>query len=160
MRILSFALLPLMIVACQPPPQEEMTPTRTAEAVQAEFESLKAEWQNLANAGDWSAVADFYTADAALTEPDGTVFKGREAIAQYFEGAFQEASDLVIETTETFVHGDVVAAYGTFSQTVEGPDGPMPMSGLWQTVNYYDADGSLKIRLHQNMIPAQLEPPM
>jgi uncharacterized protein (TIGR02246 family) len=160
MRTISFALLALMMLACTPPPQEEMAPTRTAQEVQAAFETLRAEWQDLANAGNGAAVADFYTADATVTEPDGVIYKGREAIAAYFEGAFPGASDLVITTTEHFVHGDLVASHGTFSQTVEGPEGPMSMSGMWQTVSVYQPDGSLKIRLHQNMIPAQLGPPM
>jgi len=160
MRTLSFALLALMMLACQPPAEEEMAPARTAAEAQSEFEALRAEWQNLANAGDGAAVAGFYTTDAVIIEPDGVIYKGQDAIRGYFEGAFAGASGLVITTTEHFVHGDVVAAYGTFSQTVEGVEGPMAMSGMWQTVSFYQADGSMKIRLHQNMIPAQLGPPM
>ena len=160
MRTPPFALMALLMLGCTPPPQEQMAPTRTAQEVQAEFETLRAEWQNLANAGNGAAVAEFYTSDAVLVEPDGAIYQGRGAIQGYFEGAFPGAGDLVITTTEHFVHGDVVASQGTFSQTVEGPEGPVPMSGMWQTVCFYQADGSLKIRLHQNMIPAQLGPPM
>jgi uncharacterized protein (TIGR02246 family) len=154
------ALLAVMMLACQSPPGQETAPARPVSEVQAEFEALRAEWQNLANAGNGAAVAEFYTNDAVLTEPDGAIYKGRDAIQGYFVGAFTGAGDLVITTAEHFVHGDLVASYGTFSQTVEGPEGPLPMSGMWQTVSFYQADGSLKIRLHQNMIPAQLGPPM
>jgi uncharacterized protein (TIGR02246 family) len=159
MRTLSYPLLALILVGCQPSPQAGTPPARTADEMRADLNSLRAEYQDLANAGNAAAVADLYTTDAVLVEPDGTVLKGREAIAQYLGKSLQGASDLVIQTSEDFVHGDVVAAYGTFSETVLGTDGPLPMSGMWQMVGVYAADGSLKIRLHMDMIPAELGPP-
>jgi len=159
MRTLAYPLLALILVGCQPSPQAGTTPARTAEEIRADFDSLRAEYQDLANAGNAAAVAGLYTADAVLVEPDGTVLKGREAIAQYFGNVLQGMSGLDIQTSEAFVHGDMVAGYGTFSQTLTGPEGPMNMSGMWQTVCVYGADGSLKIRLHLDMIPAQLGPP-
>lgn len=158
MRTLSYPLLALILVGCQPSPQTGTPPTRTAEEIQADFESVRAKYQDLANAGNAAAVADLYTTDAVLVEPDGTVLNGREAIAEYLGKAFPGVSDLVIQTSGSFVHGDVGAGYGTFSQTVLGTEGPMTMSGMWQTVCVYAADGSLKIRLQLDMIPAQLGP--
>ncbi|MFH1765494.1 MAG: nuclear transport factor 2 family protein [Gemmatimonadota bacterium] len=164
MRKLSLALTPILLAmvvgGCQPPPEAEMEPARTAQEAQANFDALRAEWQSLANADDWAAVAEFYTEDAVFTDVSGIVYNGREAIAGYFEGSLPGASDLVIQTADFVVHGDMAAAYGTFSQNVEGPEGPMPMSGMWQTVSLYQADGSLKIHLHQNMIPADMGPSM
>lgn len=164
MRKLSLALTPILLAmvaaGCQPPQEAEMEPTRTDQEAQANFDALRAEWQSLAIADDWAAVAEFYTEGAVLTDVTGIVYNGREAIAGYFEGAFPGTTDLVIETTGFVIHGDMAAAYGTFSQNVEGPEGPMPMSGMWQTVSLYQADGSLKIHLHQNMVPAELGPPM
>ena len=158
MRKMSLALLALMVVGCQPPPEEEMAPARTAQEAATTFDSLRAEWQELANAQDWAAVAEFYAEDAVFTGVSGDMYNGREAIAGYFEESFAGASDFVIETADFIVHGDMVAAYGTFSETVAGPEGPMPLSGMWQTVSLYQADGSLKIHLHQSMIPAELGP--
>lgn len=159
MRKMSLALLALMAVGCQPPPEAEMEmePSRTAQEVEANVEALRAEWQDLANAQDWAAVAEFYAEGAVYTGPSGNIYTGREAIAGYLQES--SASDIVIETTDLIVHGDMVAAYGTFSQTLAGPEGPMPMAGMWQTVGLYQADGSLKIHLHHNMIPAELGPP-
>ena len=160
MRAVSLALLTLFAVGCQPPPEAEleMEPSRTAQEVEANQDALRAEWQDLANAQDWAAVAELYAEGAVFTGVTGVIYSGREAIAGYLQES--SASDIVIETTDLIVHGDMVAAYGTFSQTVAGPEGPMPMSGLWQIVSLYQADGSLKIHLHQNMIPAELGPSM
>lgn len=150
----------LMAVGCQAPPQEaaeEPTPQRTAQEVEADFEALRADWQSLANAGDPAGLAAFYAEDAVLTDPYGNVHSGPEAILGYFEASFASANDLNIETTDIIFHGDMVTGYGTFTQTVQGPEGEMTMAGLWQTVGMYQEDGSPKFLLHQSMIPA--EPP-
>ena len=164
MRKLSFALTPILMAmvatGCQPPPEVEMEPARTAQEVEADFEATKAEWQSLANADDPAGVAALYTADAVFVDAFGNVYDGREAIQGYLEGSFPTASDIVIETTSTIFHGDMVAAYGTFSQTVAGPEGDMTMAGMWQTVSLYQPDGSVKLRMHHSMLPAEPPPPM
>jgi uncharacterized protein (TIGR02246 family) len=137
----------------------EMPLERSAAAVEADFEALRADWQSMAEAGDAAAVAAMYAEDAVFTDVYGTMYSGREAILGYLEGSFAAASDLRIETTDMVFHGDMVAGYGTFSQTVEGPEGPMQMTGMWQTVSMYQEDGSVKIMLHQSMLPAE-QPPM
>jgi uncharacterized protein (TIGR02246 family) len=143
--------------ACQPPQEEMAEPARTAQAVQADFDALRAEWQNLANAGDFAGVAALYAQDAVFIDVYGNVYNGREAISGYLEGSFAAATDLSIQTTDMVVEGDMVAGYGTFSQTVAGPDGDMTMNGMWMTVSLYQPDGSVQIRVHQSMLPA--EPP-
>ena len=166
MRKLSLALTPVLLAmvatGCQPPPEAEMEmpPTRTAQEVEADFDAFRAEWQDLANADDAAGVAVLYAEDAVYVDVYGTVYSGREAVQGYFEGSFAAASGLVIETTDVLFHGDMVAGYGTFSQTVQGPEGDMTMAGMWQTVSLYQADGSVKIRLHQSMLPAEPPPSM
>lgn len=162
MRILCLCLLTVMAIGCQQTteePVQEMAPERAAAAVEADFEALRADWQAMAEADDAAAVAAMYAENAVFTDVYGTFYNGREAILAYLEGSFASASDLTIETTDMVFHGDMVAGYGTFTQTVEGPDGPMQMTGMWQTVSMYQADGSIKIMLHQSMLPAP-EPPM
>jgi uncharacterized protein (TIGR02246 family) len=160
-RLLSLVLIPL-VWGCYAPTEEavgEMTAARTAMDVEADFEALRADWQALAIADDAAGVADYYTEDAVFTDAFGNIFNGRAAIQGYFEGSFATATDLSIETTDVLVHGDMVAGYGTFTQTAEGPDGDMVMTGMWQTVSMYQPDGSVKIVLHQSMLPAE-PPPM
>jgi uncharacterized protein (TIGR02246 family) len=154
---LSPALVAFVAFACQPPQEEMAEPARTAQAVQADFDALRAEWQNLANAGDFAGVAALYTPDAVFIDVHGNVYNGRDAISGYLESSFASSTDLNIQTTDMVMDGDMVAAYGTFSQTVAGPEGDMPMDGMWVTVSLYQPDGSVQIRLHQSMLPA--EPP-
>jgi len=154
---LSPALVAFVAFACQPPQEEMAEPARTAQAVQADFDALRAEWQNLANAGDFAGVAALYTQDAVFIDVHGNVYNGRDAISGYLESSFASSTDLNIQTTDMVMDGDMVAAYGTFSQTVAGPEGDMPMDGMWVTVSLYQPDGSVQIRLHQSMLPA--EPP-
>jgi uncharacterized protein (TIGR02246 family) len=151
-----------MALSCQPATEEapmEMAPERAAATVEADFEALRADWQSMAEADNAAAVAAMYAEDAVFTDVYGTLYAGQEAILAYLEGSFATASDLMIGTTDIVFHGDMVAGYGTFTQTVEGPEGPMEMTGMWQTVSMYQADGSIKIVLHQSMLPAP-EPPM
>lgn len=165
MRKILMAALALLAVACQAPPETDMTtseadmtPERTAEQVFADFDGMRAEWQAMANADNAVGVAGLYTDDAVFTDAYGTVYDGRDAVQGYFEASFPGGTDLVIVTTDLVHHGDMVAGYGTFSQTVQGPEGEMPLAGMWQTVSMYQPDGSVKILLHQSMIPAT--PPM
>jgi uncharacterized protein (TIGR02246 family) len=161
MRFLSLILLTFMALGCQQATEEavvEMAPERAAATVEADFEALRADWQSMAEANDAAAVAAMYAEDAVFTDVYGTVYNGREAILGYMEGSFGSASDLMIETTDMVFHGDMVAGYGTFTQTVEGPDGPMQMTGMWQTVSMYQDDGSIQIMLHQSMLPAEQPP--
>jgi uncharacterized protein (TIGR02246 family) len=160
MRISVFALLALVAVGCQPPPQADVAPERTLAEVEADFEALRAEWQSLANADDAAGVAAFYTEDAVFVDTYGNVYSGREAIQAYFEGSFPTGSDLAIETAETVVEGDMAVGRGTFSQTVQGPEGELRLNGMWMTASIYQADGSVKIRMHQSMQPAEPPPSM
>ena len=153
MRTMSLLLLALIAAGCQPP-------HRTAQEAAADFDALRAEWQSLANADDAAAVAAFYAEDAVFTDGFGNLHNGRGAIRGYFEASFPGASDLVIETTDVVFHGDMVAGYGTYSQTVQGPEGDMAIAGMWQTVSMYQPDGSVKILLHQSMLPAEPPPSM
>jgi uncharacterized protein (TIGR02246 family) len=100
-------------------------------------------------------VAALYAPDAVFIDVYGNVYNGREAIAGYLESSVQRGTDLTIQNTDLVVEGDMVAGYGTFSQTVTGPEGDMPMNGMWMSVSLYQPDGSLKIRLHQSMVPAE-----
>ena len=149
------ALLVLMAMGCQPPAQE-MAPVRTAEQVEADSEAFRVAWLNAANTGDAAGVASFYTADAVFVDQYGVVHQGRTAIERYFETSLARSSGYDIVTEEVFFEGDMGAGYGTYSATLQGPEGPVPTGGRWHTVSLYQPDGSLKIRLHVSMIPAPM----
>ena len=151
-------LLILLAAGCQPPAQE-MAP-RTMQEVEDAFEAARAEWQALANADDAAGVVAFYTEDAQFTDAYGNVHIGTAAITEYFQQSFAASSDLTIQRTDLAFHGDMIAASGTYSQTVQGPEGAMTMSGLWQTVSLFQPDGSTLIRMHQSMLPSEPPPEM
>ena len=157
MRTLNLTLLTLLAAGCQAPPAQEMAPERTAAEVEADFETLRADWQSMAVADDAEGVAAYYAEDAVFTDVYGNVYNGRQAILGYLEESFASATDLSIQTTDMLFHGDMVAGYGTFTQTVSGPEGDMTLNGMWQTVSMYQPDGSIRIHFHQSMLPA--EPP-
>jgi uncharacterized protein (TIGR02246 family) len=152
---LSFLAVPLLLVlACQPPSEEASPqPDRAAAQIEADMEAFRAEWVERANAGDVAGVAALYTEDAVFTDPYGNVHSGRAAITEYLEGSFERAAGYAVVITGYVTHGDVVASYGTYSVTVQRPDGAAAQMGMWQTVSSYQPDGSVKIRLHLSMIP-------
>jgi ketosteroid isomerase-like protein len=152
------AALLLVAVACAPPQDTSggATTARTPQQMADDFEVLRAEWQARANAGDFLGVADFYGEESILTDIDGSMYEGQDVIAAYFEESFPAMTNLVIETMEVMGSGDMVAAYGTFSQDTTLPEGVMAMSGMWQLVCMYMPDGALKIIWHQNMFPAEM----
>lgn len=147
----------LLVAGCQPPPETEMEPERTAQEIESAVDDLRTDWQSMANADDAAGVAALYASDAVLIDPYGNVHNGRDAIQGYFTESFATASSFEIQTTDLMSHGDMVVGYGSFDQTVQGPEGDMTMTGMWQTVSMYQPDGSILIRLHQSMLPA--EPP-
>jgi uncharacterized protein (TIGR02246 family) len=149
MRVMSLLMLALIAIACQPA-------ERSAQKVEADVESARAKWQSLANADDAAGVAALYTEDAVFVAASGEVYDGRESVRAYCEESFPVSSGLEIKTTDMVFRGDMAAAYGTFSQTIQTPDGDVPIEGKWQTVSVYQPDGSLKIVLHQSMFPAQM----
>lgn len=158
-RIPTLALGALVLVACQPPAQE-MAPARSMQEVDNDFEAMRGDWESLANADDASSVAAFYTEDAVFIDVYGSVYNGRAAIQGYFEESFPRSSGLTIQRSDLMAHGDMVAAAGTYSQTIQGPEGEMPMTGMWMTVSMYQPDGSVLIRMHQSMMPAEPPPEM
>ena len=162
MRRTSLVLIPtlfiLLTAGCQQPAQE-MAP-RTVQEVEDAFEAVRAEWQALANADDAAGVAAFYAEDAQFTDPYGNIYTGRAAITEYLQQFFAAASDISIQRSDLVAHGDMMAASGTYSQTVQGPEGAMTMSGMWQTVSLFQPDGSMQLRLHQTMLPAEPPPGM
>jgi uncharacterized protein (TIGR02246 family) len=163
MRKISLALSPtllaLMAVGCQPPPPE-MAPERTVQEVEDAFDAVRTEWEALANADDAAAVAAFYTEDAVFVDAYGNVYNGRAAIQGYLEASLPTGSGLTIQKSDMVFHGDIVATSGTFSQMVSGPEGEETMTGLWQTVSFFQPDGSILIRMHQSMLPAEPPPEM
>ena len=143
------AITIMLATACQPP-AEEAPPARTAEQVQADVDALRATWQELANADNAAGVADLYTEDAVFIDQYGGTNSGKAAIATYFERGLPQVAGYDIKVVGTVHDGDLVASYGTWSAMM----GEMPASGMWQTVGQYQADGTLKLRVHSSMVPA------
>jgi len=146
------ALLALVATGCEPAVQE--TAARTDSQVQADVDALRSQWQELANADDLAGVVATYTEDAVYIDQYGVVHDGRTAISAAFEQSLPLVSGYEIQTTATMSQGDMVVARGTWAATMTAPSGPTAMNGMWVTVGLYQADGSLKLRFHQGIIPA------
>jgi uncharacterized protein (TIGR02246 family) len=146
------ALLVLVATGCEPSVPE--APARTDQQVQADVEALRSQWQELANADDLAGVVATYTEDAVYIDQYGTVHDGRTAISTAFEQSLPLVSGYEIQTSGTVFGGDMVAAHGTWTATMTTSAGSTAMNGLWVVVSLYQPDGSLKIRIHQGMIPA------
>jgi len=87
------------------------------------------------NKGDLAALAAFWAADAEYVAEDGTITKGRDAIAGLFRPYFTEAdrkgSKMTLEVTSVRVlKGDVALQDGT--SAIAGPDGTASPGRLYR----------------------------
>ncbi len=152
--------LALVVAGCGPTQQREAEPApgRSLMQATADYDALRQQFMTLGNEQDAQGIAGLFTQDGVIIDFMGNVYQGTAAIAAYFTDTLAGASGLTAETTDVWMHGDVVAGYGTFSQTVQGAEGDTPMSGMWQNVCVYEPDGSLKIQMQMVMVPAQAPP--
>ena len=93
-------------------------------ATEAEIEAARAQWMELFSAGDGTAVAEqSFAEDAMLLPPDSPPVEGREAIAAFWQGAFDAGiTGLKLDTISIDVVGDtgIVTGYWTVTVPAEG----------------------------------------
>lgn len=115
-----------------------------ASATEAEIEAARAQWMELFSAGDGMAVAEqSFTADAMLLPPDSSPVVGREAIAKFWQGAFDAGvTGLKLDTISVEVTGDtgIVTGFWTVTVPAEG-GGTAEVSGKEILVYKKEADG-------------------
>lgn len=122
-------------------PAPEMVDT-TAEDLAA-INALRSAWVTAHNAGDASALAGLYTADA-VEAPDGAPsVMGTAAIEQMFAERFAAGSaTATVTAAETEVSGDWGFDRGTFSATLTPAEGePMQESGRYLVIVQRTDDG-------------------
>lgn len=99
-------------------------------------------WESAAQAGDWKAVAQTYTADAVLLPPNGPAVLGRDNIRQFFEH-FPKFTDMKTRTVESGSHGDLAFIRGVYQMTLHIPGmAPIPDVGKFLEIHKKQPDGS------------------
>jgi uncharacterized protein (TIGR02246 family) len=159
-RSARLALASLLVwgAACQPAPKTE-TSTMAGESAaapaglsaedEAAVRAVDAEWGRAASAGDGSAVAALYAADATLLPPMEPVHQG-EAAKKYwvdFTNSFSGATELT--TTAVEGRGDLAYAVGSYRMSLTPKKAgakPLPVeNGKYMEVLKKQTDGSWKI---------------
>lgn len=91
-----------------------------AEAIAAGSRS----WEKAYNGGSGAEVAALYAVDAALLPPGGARVDGRQAIADFWNGAIASGlADVKLETTELEFSGENAIEVGRLSGTVPAEGG-------------------------------------
>ena len=152
---IGFAALLIWGAACQPAPRTESasmgaeSSTGLSAAEEAAVRAVDAEWARAATAGDGSAVAALYAADATLLPPGEPVRQG-EAAKKYwvdFTAGFSGPAELNTTTVEG--RGDLAYAVGTYRMTLTpkkaGAKALPTEEGKYIEVLKKQADGSWKI---------------
>jgi uncharacterized protein (TIGR02246 family) len=115
-----------------------------------EIRELTMKYEDALNEHDAEAAAAFFTADAVWTTPQGT-FYGRRAIerrlANYHFRRWHIKNE-VITVDQVFSVGDQVRAIGTWSNTVQEPDGSTEDFNGHFTSDLVLRGNSWKIRLN------------
>jgi uncharacterized protein (TIGR02246 family) len=134
--------------ACQPPPKTA-APAGLSAQDEAAVRALDPAWAQAFSAGDGSALAALYTADATVLPPNEPLQQG-EAAKQYMVG-FTQGYSGTFEFTSIAVEGRADLAYtvGSYRATLtERKAGAKPFpteQGKYLTVVKKQADGSWKL---------------
>ena len=126
-------------------------PAIAAETAEEGIEAAGAKFEEGFNSGDGAAVGALYTEDAALLPPDAARVDGREAIAQFWQGAIDAGlKDLDLQTVEVLDGGDLAVEVGKVSLTTTGSVGKaVPVAGKYIVVWQRGDDGTW--RLHRDI---------
>jgi uncharacterized protein (TIGR02246 family) len=121
------------------------------ETAEAGIKAAGAEFEEAFNGGDGAAVGALYTDDAALLPPDAARVDGKEAIAEFWQGAIDAGlKDLDLQTVEVLDAGNLAIELGKVSLTSTGSVGdPVPVAGKYIVVWQRGEDGTW--RLHRDI---------
>ncbi|WP_024587594.1 SgcJ/EcaC family oxidoreductase [Aliihoeflea sp. 2WW] len=135
---LSFVMLaavPLSAHAQDP----EATANEISEAYKQAFNEQSAE-----------GIAELYADDAVVLPPNADRVQGKDGVAEWQTMQFEQmgAKDLDLTVDETRQLADAIYQSGTYSMTVNGPNGEMPVAGDWLTLAEPGPDGKFLITRH------------
>lgn len=161
--------LPLTLAACdvdqdsegeigaEAEPAGEMGSVTDQSAAREEIDRIREEWIRAARAGDAAAVAALYTDDARMVGAGNPSMEGRQAIQEGL--SFEGVTDMEITSEDTVVGADLAADWGSFSQTVQTPDGEeQTVNGRYLVVVERQDDGTWGISHHLSMTDEGMEP--
>jgi uncharacterized protein (TIGR02246 family) len=133
------------------------SPAITAETADEGIKAAASKFEDAFNSGDGAAVGALYTEDAAVLPPDAARVDGREAIAQFWQGAIDAGlKELDLQTVEVLDAGDFAVELGEVSLTTTGSVGKaVPVAGKYIVVWQRGDDGTW--RLHRDIW--NLDPP-
>lgn len=122
-----------------------------AQSAQEAVEQGAVAWENAFNSGDGKALADLYTDDAVVFPPGAKRVEGKEAIAEFWQGAIDSGlGDADLEPLEVVEFGDLAYEVGAVALTATGSDGDrVPVSGKYIVVWQRADDGVW--RLHRDI---------
>ena len=108
----------------------------------AQAREVSDRYTDLINAHDAQGIAALFADDGVIVDPGGE-HRGRDAIAQYWEGFFQAFPDMHGQDDFEAESGDTAinewSASGTNTGPLEGPEGTIPATGKGVTLRGCDA---------------------
>jgi len=141
----------LFVAGCQV--AEHHHPTDSAEAAGltpediATIEASSKAWVDAALAGDWESLAHLYAPDGILMPPNVSVFEGRDAIREYFEG-MPTIIEFDLETLELDGRSDLAYLRGRYTMTLAlDGGGSVVDSGKYLEIRRKMRDGSWPIHI-------------
>jgi len=129
-------------------------------AVVAQVTQVRTAWRQAALAHDAAGVAALYTDDAVFVGADGQAARGPAAIQEALTPYVGGMTSMELSDTHTEAGVDLASDMGSYTQTVQTPDGAeQTMSGGYLVVLRKQADGSWKIVQQLTALPAQMPAP-
>jgi uncharacterized protein (TIGR02246 family) len=154
MRFVTLAALTILCSACaaeqgeEAPGATETTSPVDESAVRQAIDASVARSTAAIKAGDAGAVAQEYASDAHLLTANAPAMVGHAAIAEGVKGwlSSMKVTDMTTNTTEVIVSGDLAVSTGTYTMSMQIPNGPkIDDKGKFVTVWKRQADGTWKI---------------
>ena len=104
---------------------------------QAEIAAVNRSFEQAARKRDGGAMAALYTPDAIVMPPDGPFVKGRDAIAQMWNGAIQQMGikDVQLKTLDLEIAGDVANEVGEAVLTLPSGTAVVKFVVVWKKLD-------------------------
>lgn len=126
--------------------QQDAKPVDTAQ-IEAQLRQTEEKWNAAYAARDGTAVANFYSDDAALANPFAPLSTGKEAIAKdnmAFAADPNMSVEFASDRVQVAASGDMAYTRGHYTMTMTDPETKKPVTskGNYLTVWQKQADGS------------------
>ena len=124
----------------------------------SEIRTILDDYMRLWMEGDARACADLYTVDGDALGVDGTMLRGRDAIAHYYSAVMSDKySGLIVRNLETTSLRALGPGLALLDATWEvGPSGDHSRTPVMASFVVTLSDGSWKISAARLMVPAQV----